>query len=408
MDDREVGRRIAHWRRRRGLSQSLFADRIAKSKSWVEKIEAGTRRASVSQLEQIAVVLRVDLNVLIRQHRPPVAPECLDNAEIERLRDALLRYELITTTFRRTDGVDTGKSAVKDVAAGVRHCWMSFQASQYAMLGRNLPGLIASAQLAVHDQPAGGESEARGLLSQAYQLAASTLRKCGEPGLEIMAAERGLAEAERASNRLLVAAASFRLANAVLDLGDSGRAVSMAVTIAGKLAAGLSQGPAELVALYGHILLQGAMASASHDDRVGVRDLLAEADSAASRLGRDGNAFYVAFGPANVCVHRVSALVRLGDGDLAVEAADELTPGQLSALPRERRATHLITLGLACSQAGRREEALRALLEAEQIAAEEIRCREQARNLVADLLRRARGKPPLELSRLAERCGAHR
>src|SRR6266700_2125119 len=117
MDDREVGRRIAHWRRRRGLTQSLFADRIGRSKSWVEKVEAGTRRASLRHLEQIASVLRVDLNVLIRQDRPTGAAECLDGVEIGLLRDALLRYDGITTTFSRPDvGVQEQRTAT-DVGA---------------------------------------------------------------------------------------------------------------------------------------------------------------------------------------------------------------------------------------------------------------------------------------------------
>jgi transcriptional regulator with XRE-family HTH domain len=37
MDDGETGRRIAYWRERRGMTQQLFADRIGRSKSWVEK-----------------------------------------------------------------------------------------------------------------------------------------------------------------------------------------------------------------------------------------------------------------------------------------------------------------------------------------------------------------------------------
>jgi transcriptional regulator with XRE-family HTH domain len=407
MDEPEVGRRIAHWRRRRGMSQALFADRIGRSKSWVEKIEAGTRRASLPHLEQIAAVLRIDLNVLIRRDQAAEARECLDSVEIARLRDALLRYDAITTTFRKPDGEEQDQPTVPDVAARVRHCWMSFQASQYATLGRNLPSVIGSAQCAVLGQHAGARSEARGLLSQAYQLAASMLRKCGEFGLEIVAAERGLVEAELAGDRLLIAAASFRLANAVLDLGDSRRAVEMAVTVAGKLAVRLGQASTDLASLYGHILLQGAMAAANHEDRRTVRDLLAEAGAAASRVGRDSNAFYVAFGPTNVSVHRVSALVRLGDGGLAVEAAAAMTPDHLAGLPRERRATHVITLGLACSQAGYRDKALRALLDAEQIAAEEVHCREQARGLIRDLLRRERGKPSLDLSRLAERAGVN-
>src|SRR6266516_733900 len=407
MDDREVGRRIAHWRRRRGLTQSLFAVRVGKSKSWVEKVEAGTRRASLVQLDQIAAVLRIDLGLLIRQDRPPAGRECLDGVEIGRLRDALLRYEAITATFSRVDGADSRAPAVNDVAAAVRHCWMSFQASRYSLLGRNLPGLIASAQWAIREQPAEQGSEAWGLLSQTYQLAASTLRKCGEPGLEVVAAERAHATAERAGDALRIAGASFRLANAELVMGDSRRAAEMAVTLAGKVANDLTSTSADLMSLYGHILLQAAMAAARHEDRPAVRDLLAEADTAASRLGRYSNACYVAFGPANVCVHRVSALVNLGDGDLAVEAACDLTEAQLRALPRERRATHMVTFGVACSQAGHRDAAVRALLDAEQIAAEEVRCREPARGLIGDLLRRARGGPPFELSGLAERAGVN-
>ena len=92
---------------------------------------------------------------------------------------------------------------------------------------------------------------------------------------------------------------------------------------------------------------------------------------------------------------------------MAVEAAEGLAPDHLAALPRERRATHVITLALACSQAGYRDRALWALLDAEQIAAEEVHCREQARDLIGDLLRRERGKPSLDLSRLAERAGVN-
>ncbi|HCU92090.1 MAG TPA: hypothetical protein DHU96_04885 [Actinobacteria bacterium] len=52
MDDRELGRRIGYWRRRRKLTQAVFADRIGRSKSWVEKVERGERsagRLSVTQ-----------------------------------------------------------------------------------------------------------------------------------------------------------------------------------------------------------------------------------------------------------------------------------------------------------------------------------------------------------------------
>ena len=56
MDDLELGRRIGYWRRRRKLTQAVFADLIGKSKSWVEKIERGERSAG-------------RLSVLVRQRQ---------------------------------------------------------------------------------------------------------------------------------------------------------------------------------------------------------------------------------------------------------------------------------------------------------------------------------------------------
>jgi hypothetical protein len=54
---------------------------------------------------------------------------------------------------------------------------------------------------------------------------------------------------------------------------------------------------------------------------------------------------------------------------------------------------------------GNRDEALRRLLAAEEIAAPEVRCRPVAQAAIADLLHRCRGAPPLPLARLAERAG---
>ena len=62
MDDRELGRRIGYWRRRRKLTQAVFADRIGRSKSWVEKVERGERSAGrLSVLDDICQVLQIDV-----------------------------------------------------------------------------------------------------------------------------------------------------------------------------------------------------------------------------------------------------------------------------------------------------------------------------------------------------------
>jgi transcriptional regulator with XRE-family HTH domain len=62
MDDRELGSRIAYWRERRGVTQKLLADRVGRSKSWIEKVEAGTRSANrLPILLSICKELRIDL-----------------------------------------------------------------------------------------------------------------------------------------------------------------------------------------------------------------------------------------------------------------------------------------------------------------------------------------------------------
>ena len=66
MDDQPVGRRVAYWRNRRKMSQQLFADRLGKSKSWVDKVERGVRRLDrFSIIYEIADVLQLDVQVLM-------------------------------------------------------------------------------------------------------------------------------------------------------------------------------------------------------------------------------------------------------------------------------------------------------------------------------------------------------
>ena len=63
-----VGRRVAQWRVRRNMTQQQFADRLGKSKSWVDKVERGVRRLEqVSNLRMVAETLRIDLEVLLAE-----------------------------------------------------------------------------------------------------------------------------------------------------------------------------------------------------------------------------------------------------------------------------------------------------------------------------------------------------
>jgi hypothetical protein len=72
----------------------------------------------------------------------------------------------------------------------------------------------------------------------------------------------------------------------------------------------------------------------------------------------------------------------------------------------ERRAQHLVDVARGHGQAGGDDQALRALLTAEQLAPEEVRYLPTARALVTHLLHRERAGRKQELRALAERVGA--
>jgi hypothetical protein len=157
--------------------------------------------------------------------------------------------------------------------------------------------------------------------------------------------------------------------------------------------------------VYGTLLLQAAIASARKGDNRSARDLLREAHAVAERVGPDKNEYHTAFGPVNVGIHRVSALVELGEGGTAVQAAAIVPKQQLAQVPRERRANHLVDVARGYSHWGKRDQALATLLDAERLAPAEVRFRPMARATITDLVQRSRGAPNTLLRQLAARAG---
>jgi transcriptional regulator with XRE-family HTH domain len=395
MDDRELGRRIGYWRRRRKLTQAVFADRIGRSKSWVEKVERGERSAGrLSVLDDICEVLQVDVAALIGSEPARSAQMCLDDGEVERIRASLERYAF---------GSGGGGDRAPDLASlrgQLAHAWAAFEFADYQVMGRVLPDLLDAAQQA---NAALGSQESAAVLAEVYQVIASTLRKLGEHALAWLAGDRGVAVAQHAGNLAAVAGAGFRIANALLSMGRAGQALTLNMSLVDRLEP--ECGTEELRALYGHILLQGAMAAAAAGDDSRAGELIRAARDVARFVSSGSNHYRLAFGEVNVALHEVGALVALGENGRAVEVADAIGGEGLRQLRKERRAALLVDTARACSQAGDRDEALQRLLAAEEIAAPEVRCRPVAQAAIADLLHRSRGTPPLALARLAERSG---
>ncbi|HKT02277.1 MAG TPA: helix-turn-helix domain-containing protein [Rugosimonospora sp.] len=406
MDELPIGRRVAYWRGRRKMSQQVFADRLGKSKSWVDKVERGVRRLDkFSVVYEIADVLQVDVQLLLGKdpERRQGNVVCIDQVEVEEIRSALERYDAISAFFCNPPQ----PPPIEEMRKAVGHAWLTYQHAKYGVLARTLPKLLRDAQAAdTGFATTDSAREAGHLLGQVYQIASSVLRKLGELELAWLAADRSVAVAQRAGDHLLAGTATYRVGSALLALGRARPALEVNVNIANRLAPSHAESTSpEKLSVYGMLLLQGAMAAARIGDSATVRDLLNGADEAAQALGGDQNHYWTSFGPTNVDLHRAAAAVELGEGRLAVETHDHMDHGSFLALMPERRANHFVDLSRGLAQVGDVERASEMLLEGDRLAPSEIRCRPIAHEVLSDVLRRTRGTPSAPVAELAEHMG---
>ncbi|MFC5922385.1 helix-turn-helix domain-containing protein [Micromonospora vulcania] len=406
MDELPIGRRVAYWRGRRKMSQQVFADRLGKSKSWVDKVERGVRRLDkFSVLYEIADILQVDVQLLLGKdpERRTDALNCIDQVEVQEIRAALERYDSMSAYFDRAPY----PPPLDDMRKAVNHAWLTYQYGRYGMLTRALPKLLRDAQAADAGHGGSQAPEAAHLLGQVYQIASSVLRKLGECELAWLAADRSMAVAQRADDPLLAGIATTRVCNALVAMGRARPALELNVSIANRLAPGGSNEvtPARL-SVYGMLLLQGAMAASRIGDSTTVDDLINVAQEAADLLGGDENHYWTSFGPTNVELHRAAAAVELGDGGRAVEVHQlRIVEPSFNALLPERRAHHLLDIARGYAQIGDVANAGEMLLRGDRLAPSEIRCRPIAHEVMSDILRRTRGAPPSPVAELAEHMG---
>ncbi|MPZ27069.1 MAG: helix-turn-helix domain-containing protein [Micromonosporaceae bacterium] len=406
MDELPIGRRVAYWRGRRRMSQQVFADRLGKSKSWVDKVERGVRRLDkFSVIHDIADVLQVDAQLLLGHEPEPRngGGSGVGRSEIAEIRAALERYDQVSAFFHQPPQPPD----LAEVRKAVRHAWLTYQHAKGTALARSLPDLLRAAQAA--DAAYHGSelaTESANLLGQVYQIASSSLRNLGELELSWLAADRAVTVAQRAGDELLAGVATFRVGMALLAMGRARPALEINVSVANRLApacAGDAR-PGQL-SVYGMLLLQGAMSAAKLGDSTTTQDLLSAAEDAAKLLGTDGNYYWSSFGPTNVLLHRVAAAVEMGEGRYAVTTHEQIGADGFAALVPERRVHHLLDMARGWAQVGDVHRAGEMLVAGDRLAPTELRSRPIAREILGDVLRRTHGEPPPAVCELAEQVG---
>ncbi|MFY1635805.1 helix-turn-helix domain-containing protein [Solwaraspora sp. WMMB335] len=371
-----IGRRMAQWRVRRRMTQQVFADRIGRSKSWVDKVERGVRTLDkFSLIQHIAEVLRVDPAELLGddgQPRPGNAP-----VGVDAVRAALACYDVFATA---PDG--GSQSLREEVARRVEHAWSTYRHGDHPRLLRMVPELLDAARRLHTIRPEEGTVP----LVLAYQVTALALIKAGEAELAWLAADRALAVAR--DDLVLAASAVVPLGQALRGLGQGRLAMAATITAADRVAASTDgRASPQDRTVYGTLLLQAALAAAGCGDRGSVTELLGQAADIAGRLGQRQEHRTASFGPAAVECARVTAAVELGDAGQAVRLHKTAARQPWQGLPAEHRAAYLVDAARAHLDTGDPTGAGRWLVEADRVAPAEVRCRPSARTVVAEVAR---------------------
>jgi transcriptional regulator with XRE-family HTH domain len=395
-----VGERVAWYRRRRGMSQEVLAGLVGRSADWLQRAENNRIQLDrLSVIRTLAQVLDVSIGDLIGE--PVLLDWTADSRTqtVPALRAVLMDYSQLAPLLASDDD-QREPPPLDQLARQVADIFDAYQHSRFGYVTAHAPGLLQSTVVAARTAEGDATIRAYELLALSYQAAASVLTKLGEADLAWIAAERGLAAAQRTDSRVVLGSLFRSVAHTLLSTGRFQPAVLLVDRAAGVLGAELGSANGATLSVYGSLFLTGAMAASRSEDRPTTRAFLHEAQEAASRLGADANYMWTAFGPTNVAIHQVNTAMELGDAQIALDIGPTL---DTSGLPTERRVRHALEVARAYSARNRRDEGLALVLDAERMAPEQVRHHYISRQLVLTWMRQQRSKPSLELAGLASR-----
>jgi hypothetical protein len=286
----------------------------------------------------------------------------------------------------------------------VNEAWKLRQGSHYIELGQLLPGLLVDAQVASQEVAGDQQALAFGLLAHSYNTASSVLRKLGDNGLAVIAADRAVQAARTVDEPLLVAASAYRLANAFLSAGRVVEAKEVALAAASGLESRFDASTAHF-ATWGGLLLTAAVAAARQGDGGEAWELVGEAKAAARRLRIDHADLHTIFGPTSLAIQGVQVAAELGDGREVLRRPKSVEPTRLPSHLVERRSHYLIDVARGHAQRADDPAALATLLEAERLAPQDVRYNPIASELVMVMLKRERRAATPGLRDLSARVG---
>ena len=393
-----LGARVRRARGWRGLSLRQAAGLAGLSPALWGQIERGDKPvANRGTLEALTRCLRVHPSELTGQPWPPrdvVSSEA--HAGLIALETALERYDL------GTDPEIPVRDWSKITADLQRLAELVHGSADYAAQGALTPALLGELHGAYLRLPQHRRQVLLGMIT-AYSSVLRTTKRLGVRGVPSLAARMVQQCAQALEDPVWVGYAAYLRGEAT---GWLDRAAHYHRSVAAAQALTSHLNDSEALQACGILHLSAAWAAATRADPDTTATHLAEATALAARLGTEvGTWAHLWFGTTNVGIWTVSLALELGEPERAVQAAKAVHPEVLPSAARQ--AVFWAELGRALTAQKRtRQEGVRLLRHAEQLAPQRIYHDLFVREAIADLLRQAqREAGGRDLRGLARRLG---
>ncbi len=403
------GERIREHRKIRHMTVAGLAGAVNISPSALEKYESGSRTAPPGTLVQIARALAVGPERLTGQ---PYINGAESDDQVQVVIPDLRRIML---TYDSPDDLPAAPRPLDVLAAEMRHVAQLRQDGAYVPMGPLLPGLLAELTHVALGSTGREQMTAFWWLARGYRAANSLSHKLGYHDLSLTAIERVRWAADRSGDPLMQVTGAYLRAGAMIRSGTFQSARRVLEGLADEVVRlAPEECPTEAHnALLGAIYLKLAVLEARDRHPERSAEHLAAADGVTAFMhGRDTDHYEMSFGPSNVRIHQVAALIESGDTEQALArlrewgeeqgVAEWEVPGGIVA---ERASHHHIDVASARLAQGDRHGSLSSLRTARRLAPAHTRFHPTTRATSAALLRQERN-PSDEVTGFAHWCGA--
>lgn len=273
------------------------------------------------------------------------------------------------------------------IADDVAACGKDIRAGLLGKVAAALPGLLEELAAVVADDDT--DDNAWQALVQAYRCLYDVVSKWGFRDLAVVALDRMGWAGDNSSDPLIEPLRRYHRSLEYLRSGQyhhATRLLDSAINLAQEAPSGRGR-----TAVIGQAHLAGSINTARAGDGDTSEEHLRLASQAADTVGEASRVYWLGFGPTNVAVHKIAALIERSLYDQAVTAARQVTI--TPTWHATRAAHHYMDLGRAYAGLGRHDKALALLRKARNTAPQQTRFHPTTRETIDHLLQVKRRVP---------------